>query len=215
MRQGLRGGKSGSESTRAGQAMLRDIVIGLLTAALTAVGFLVRRHLQKDRITEAITRKDALLALFERMKAKGVTMDELHEFEASLERVDRVRAIEDRLTVELKNEELDELQQARTQSEMNVAAGRNLARADGRLQAALAELRAYLTPEEEAAFNATQNIWEIYRDREGDFSAARFEGGTIQPLIRLSALAALTIERAATVEAGLEFRKSTLLGQDA
>jgi hypothetical protein len=51
--------------------MLRDIVIALLTAAITATGFLVKRYLQKDRITEAITRKDALLALLDKMKAKA------------------------------------------------------------------------------------------------------------------------------------------------
>jgi uncharacterized protein YecT (DUF1311 family) len=137
-------------------------------------------------------------------------MEELDAFEAQFDRRQHVREIEDRLTIELKTEELAiRPGPGETQAEMNTTARERYERASIRLHLIRDGLLRLLSPTERVLQDDTQRTWEAYRDHQANFAAAQFEGGTIQPLVRATELERLTIERAAILETDLEFKRST------
>ena len=113
---------------------MKEVLLLLLGALISAIAFLGKRALKKDRVSEAITRKSELLALMEKMRTSGVSMEELDAFEAQFDRRQHVREIEDRLTIELKTEELAiRPGPGETQAEMNTTARERYERASIRL----------------------------------------------------------------------------------
>ena len=76
-----------------------------------------------------------------------------------------------------------------TQTDMNVCAANDYARADKELNTAWSKL-----PKSEPLV-ATQLAWLAFRDAECAYRAAQFEGGSIAPLIRSSCMAELTRQR--------------------
>lgn len=87
---------------------------------------------------------------------------------------------------------------ALTQQDMNQCAGQDYETADAELNAVWGELRqardglASWQPIVEA-----QRLWIPFRDAHCEAEAAPYEGGSIQPLIRLSCLAGMTSQRTA------------------
>lgn len=85
-----------------------------------------------------------------------------------------------------------------TQLEMNQCAAQDYETADAELNTVWAELRQVRgdTPSWDAILEA-QRLWIPFRDAHCEAEAAPFEGGSIQPLIRLSCLASATNARTA------------------
>jgi uncharacterized protein YecT (DUF1311 family) len=88
-----------------------------------------------------------------------------------------------------------------TQSEMNQCAAQDYETADAELNAAWADLRQARsdTPSWDAILEA-QRLWIPFRDAHCEAEAAPYEGGSIQPLIRLSCLATITNQRTAQLQ---------------
>ncbi|MEM1286083.1 MAG: lysozyme inhibitor LprI family protein [Pseudomonadota bacterium] len=85
-----------------------------------------------------------------------------------------------------------------TQMAMNLCADRDYQAADEELNAAWGELREMRQgqPSWQPILDA-QRLWIPFRDAHCDAEAAFYEGGSIQPLIRLSCLAVVTEQRTA------------------
>lgn len=83
-----------------------------------------------------------------------------------------------------------------TQMDMNQCAGQDYEAADAELNTVWAELRQARS--DNPSWNAileAQRLWIPFRDAHCEAEAAPYEGGSIQPLIRLSCLAATTNQR--------------------
>lgn len=83
-----------------------------------------------------------------------------------------------------------------TQMDMNQCAGQDYEAADAELNIVWAELRQARS--DNPSWNAileAQRLWIPFRDAHCEAEAAPYEGGSIQPLIRLSCLAATTNQR--------------------
>jgi uncharacterized protein YecT (DUF1311 family) len=89
------------------------------------------------------------------------------------------------------------LDNALTQSDMNIASYELFQEAERDLTAALLELASELTPDGAEALHNSQQAWLAYRKFEAEREANIWEGGTIRPLLYNSALEALTRERIA------------------
>lgn len=85
-----------------------------------------------------------------------------------------------------------------TQMAMNMCAGQDYQAADEELNAVWAELREARQgrPSWQPILDA-QRLWIPFRDAHCEAEAAPYEGGSIQPLIRLSCLAVVTQQRTA------------------
>ena len=85
-----------------------------------------------------------------------------------------------------------------TQMAMNMCAGQDYQAADEELNAVWAELREARQdrPSWQPILDA-QRLWIPFRDAHCEAEAAPYEGGSIQPLIRLSCLAVVTEQRTA------------------
>ena len=85
-----------------------------------------------------------------------------------------------------------------TQMAMNMCAGQDYQAADEELNTVWAELReARQDRPSWQPILAAQRLWIPFRDAHCEAEAAPYEGGSIQPLIRLSCLAVVTEQRTA------------------
>lgn len=82
-----------------------------------------------------------------------------------------------------------------TQLEMNLCAAENYKKADAELNKTWKLLIANLLDEEVEELREVQRLWLRFRDAHCDYEAARYEGGSIQPLIRYTCLQTLTETR--------------------
>lgn len=91
-----------------------------------------------------------------------------------------------------------------TQADMNARASENFENAKKRLETVVLELRSELDKEEEKAFNEAQRAWESYSVEQAQAASARYAGGSIYPLIYLSELESITIDRLGRLQAELD-----------
>lgn len=63
---------------------MHQILASALEAALSAIGFIVRRWIRKDRISEIIERRLKLVALYQKMIAAGLNVGDLDRLERHL-----------------------------------------------------------------------------------------------------------------------------------
>ena len=172
--------------------------VAIIAAVLTALGFVARRHFTKASRHEQAALYSALTDLRTKMASANVSFTDLDAFEAQIR--SKVREADMQLATE--NAEPDRYW---TQSEMNHRAYAEYEVENAKLLQAMAELGGLI--DEDHLCQAAQEAWEIYRDREADFAAGEFEGGSIQPLIRATELSVLTRERVARIEATIKDRR--------
>jgi uncharacterized protein YecT (DUF1311 family) len=84
---------------------------------------------------------------------------------------------------------------AMTQMEMNQCADRQGRQAQGKLDALLKELAGVLEKGEGTRLAAVQKAWASYRDAHCEWQASVFEGGSIQPMERLTCFSSVTWNR--------------------
>lgn len=83
-----------------------------------------------------------------------------------------------------------------TQSDMNYCAMRSYKDADDELNRVWRSIRnGFATKRQAQALVDVQRKWLTYRDAECDYEAGRYEGGSMQPLVRYSCLEDLTRAR--------------------
>ncbi|WP_426051565.1 lysozyme inhibitor LprI family protein [Brevundimonas sp. SL161] len=174
--------------------------LGLLVAgaAITTLGFLSKRFFTKASKHEEAALYSALTDLQAKMTAANVSFGDLDAFAARIR--SKVREADTKDSVGSKPNTYW------TQGEMNRRAYAEFDVEDASLAKAVTELEGLIG--EDLNLHAAQEAWVAYRDREAHFAAAEYEGGSIQPLIRSSELAALTRERRARVEAMINDRRS-------
>lgn len=83
-------------------------------------------------------------------------------------------------------------------------AGEDLAFWDGLLNNAYQQVIAQLDADREESLRSAQRAWITYRDLTCEMERARYEGGSIAPMIGLSCLARLTERRARDLETYLQ-----------
>jgi uncharacterized protein YecT (DUF1311 family) len=109
------------------------------------------------------------------------------------------------LAAELSNSSLQKLksnlQQAKTQTEMNQASKAIADFWDARLLQIENKIESKLDGQERKRFLASKQLWQKYRSSEVSFRASFSEGGSIQPLIANSAYSQITEHRVTELEA--------------
>jgi uncharacterized protein YecT (DUF1311 family) len=86
---------------------------------------------------------------------------------------------------------------ARTQTEMNLCAARELRTADAELNRVYQQLTGALEPDLRASLRTAQRAWIAFRDADCRSEAAEYEGGSMQPMVLSSCLADRTRDRTA------------------
>ena len=179
-----------------------DVVeaLGLLVAgaAIAALGFVAKRLFTKASRHEEAALYSGLADLQAKMTAANVSFADLDAFAAQIRSKVREADTKDALG--------SEPNAFWTQAEMNRRAYAEFDVEEALLSQAITELEGLMGDDPD--LQAAQEAWIEYRDREAHFVAAEYEGGSIQPLIRSSELAALTRERRARVEAMIKDRRS-------
>lgn len=94
----------------------------------------------------------------------------------------------------------DACAEPRTQTDMNVCAARDYARADSLLNVRYQTLVRTMPATQLQRLRTAQRAWIRFRDAECAYQAAEFEGGSMQPSIRSGCLAGLTEKRVADLE---------------
>lgn len=165
---------------------------------ITALGFVGKRLFTKASSHEEAALYSALNDLQAKMRAANVSFGDLDAFAAQIR--SKVRE------VDTKDASVAEPDAYWTQGEMNRRAYAEFDVEDALLAKEIAELEGLIG--DDPNLKSAQQAWISYRDREANFVAAEYEGGSIQPLIRSSELAALTRERRARLEAMIKDRRS-------
>jgi uncharacterized protein YecT (DUF1311 family) len=94
--------------------------------------------------------------------------------------------------------------EGRTQLDMNICAGDELARADTLLNERYQRLLQAIEPHRVEPLRAAQRAWIRFRDAECDFEASEFEGGSMMPMIDTLCRAHLSRKRAEELQAMLD-----------
>jgi len=99
------------------------------------------------------------------------------------------------ITISSQSNASDNCNNLKTQLEMNACAANEYQRDDAKLNEYYKELAEKLGPSEKERLKAAQRAWIKFRDLQCEFEASRYEGGSIQPLVRSSCLAQVTKQR--------------------
>lgn len=84
---------------------------------------------------------------------------------------------------------------AMTQMDMNICAGRDFMREDDTLNQLYQQLLGKFDNKSRSDVRQIQRSWIQYRDLQCNYEAAQYEGGSIQPMVHSSCLANLTQQR--------------------
>jgi len=90
---------------------------------------------------------------------------------------------------------------AQTQTELNRESATDFDKSDAELNKVYRELRATLDDTEKARLKEVQLLWLKYRDRNAEFAASLYEGGSIAPMVRSGAMTSATLDRVKELKA--------------
>jgi uncharacterized protein YecT (DUF1311 family) len=190
----------------------KDLILFVLGGVATAIWFFWRRRVERTPVFENIEKAGKLLALRKELDSTNYTIQDLQNLEQTL--MGRAEAAKELgASFEEEARQLRELESkgALTQVELNEVAGRAYRRAEQRLVQVVNQLKEYFSPDEAARFDQTHAAWRNYQIQNAEFLAARYEGGSIQPLIHASALESAAIARIVELEAELTFAKDAIV----
>lgn len=188
---------------------VKNVVLLLLGGIGTAIWFFWRRKAKQTPVFENIQKAEKLLSLQKELDKTNYTIDDLKSLEDTL--MGRAEAAKELgVSFEKQAEEIRsiEFNDAMTQTEMNIVAAQAYERAERKLEATIAGLKEFLSPQEIAKLDETNAAWRNYQKNHADFLASRYERGSIQPLIYASALESVTIARIVELEAELKELRS-------
>jgi uncharacterized protein YecT (DUF1311 family) len=144
--------------------MLENIIYGIggwLGGLLTTF---ILRWARKDHITEGLAQMDAAVSVKKRMRDEGFTEDEIASVMRMATR--RPRALE-KTVEEAEEEDFSDLNEARSQAEMNMAAYRRYEKLDLEMRHAYEQAEAALEGEQLERLQKSQEAWLKYRELNG------------------------------------------------
>lgn len=150
----------------------------------------ILRWAKRDAITEGLAQMDAAVTVKKRMRDEGFTEDEIAAVMRTATR--RSRALE-KAVEQAEEEDFSEVNEAQTQAEMNMAAGRRYERIDLEMRHAYERMGAELEGEQVELLQKSQEAWEEYRRYSGEMFA-RMQG-TIWPFVGAMVMAKITKRR--------------------
>lgn len=191
---------------------LAGILTALLPAAGVAVWYLVKRYNEKQPLSEAIDRAHRTAELKKTLEQYNYTLDDLKEFQEGLMgRSEVAQKLSASYAEEAGRVSEMLMSNAMTQTEMNQAASRAYDITNIKLEHVISEIKKYLEPKEIESFDEAQALWREYQKKNAEFSAAQYEGGTIQPLIYATALEKTAIGRLVELEEEVNFMRDVLV----
>jgi len=108
------------------------------------------------------------------------------------------------ITTSMQIHAADNCNNPETQLEMNVCSAQQYRLEDAKLNKNYKELVRKLDPSEKQRLKAVQLSWIKFRDLQCEFEASKYEGGSIQPLVRSSCLTQMTKQRNKDLRAMIE-----------
>lgn len=84
---------------------------------------------------------------------------------------------------------------AQTQAELNQEATSAYEKSDAALNKVYKELRETLSEEEQARLKEVQKLWISFRDKEAEFAASLYEGGSMAGLVKTNTMTTATESR--------------------
>ena len=84
---------------------------------------------------------------------------------------------------------------AQNQADLNQEAKTAYDKADAELNKVYKELRETLTEEEQARLKEVQKLWISFRDKEAEFAASLYEGGSIAGMVKVNTMTTATEAR--------------------
>jgi uncharacterized protein YecT (DUF1311 family) len=186
--------------------MLEKIIFLILGALFSALAYMLKRRFERKPTLESLDIKAKLLLLHKEMQTQGLTPQDLSNLEMEL--TEKPRAIQ-RHAQRLEKVARPVLERKPegdflTQAEMNARASENLETAKLQMEQVLDELEPLLDEAEMNALKRAQTAWESYCVEQSEAAAASYRGGSIQPLIFLSELERITVDRTARLQADLD-----------
>ena len=186
--------------------MIEKVVMYLLGAATTGVGWLIIRWLKTDHVTEEMQRQERSANLIAYLRREGVGMDEV---DTLLARIDPKRPPAAPLQPRDREEEaeLAAIESADSQQALNRAQEARLLRLERKMNFTIDQLERQLDDDGRALLADTQLAWATYRDSMVRMAGAPWNGGTMQPYIEAAEASALTKRRTEELEAELAARR--------
>jgi uncharacterized protein YecT (DUF1311 family) len=176
----------------------------LLGAAISACGYFLKRILEGRSQTDLLDRQRKLLEVNREMAQQGLSPEDMRKLEQILlgkaAIAKNIAAIEGQAKPLIAKQTGEFLSQA----ELNMRADANLKIAMARMEQVMTELSFKLEGVDLDALNKSQKAWEVYSRSQAEAESSVYQGGTIYPLIFLSELESLTVERAARLRARLD-----------
>ncbi len=187
---------------------IEKIVLVALGALGTVLWYFIRRKIENKSTLDHIEKNERLLKLRQDLDSSGISVSELNEFEKILTgKANSALAVSEKFARQAEDAIRLGKDEQLTQLEMNEAALRTHHITEAYLERVVEELRSQLAEDEVVLFNHSQEFWTKYRESYGDFVGQLYEGGSIRPLMVLSALESITATRISELEAEVEQRK--------
>jgi len=181
--------------------VLEKLLYAVLGSLIAALGFFLRRRIEQKPMLEQIDKQQKLLDLKNNLEASGTTLDDLKVLEDTImgkaNSAKTLAAAYQEQAVQIYAADHSEHM---TQADMNRHATASFHRAEERLAALVEDLRQHLSGVSLDAFDNSQHAWLRYRETSADFQSSQYDGGSIQPLIKASALESVTISRIVELE---------------
>lgn len=177
----------------------------LLGVVLSAMGYLIKRLIEKKSQIEALDKQKKLLDIHKQMNDQGIDLGGLRALEQQL--IGKAVAIQSKAVI-LRAESTplvgDHEPKDLTQIELNERASSKFETAKKKMQEAIAGIDSRVGDYESQTLLRSQREWESYSVSQAEAAAASYREGSIYPLIYFSELESLTSERTARLQAELE-----------
>ncbi len=179
----------------------------ILGVILMGIGYLIRRHLENKPQQEALDRHKSVLDIHKQLNEQGLTVKDLKNLEQILTgKSSSIKQHSNQLTRESEAEPiiLESDTDLKPQMELNLRASEKLDKAQEKLREVIAGIDARVGDFESQSLMNSQRAWEGYSIEQAEAAASSYRGGSIYPLIYLSELESLTLERTARLQAELD-----------
>lgn len=185
--------------------MLEKIGFTVLGIILSVSVYFLKRWIESKPEIEALDKQKKLLDINKQLNEQGLTVEDLRKLESIL--VGKAESIiKHTQDIEKDTQSLTEKDEGEflSQAELNMRADGNLKIAKAKLEQVINELSFKIDDVEREKLMQSQRAWENYSIEQSEAASISYRGGSIYPLIYLSELESLTVERAARLQAELD-----------
>lgn len=184
---------------------MEKILLVALGSLLSALAYLLKRRIEKKPESDTLDRHLRLLSINKELAEQQISIEELQALENAL--------LSKNVAREKHKEELQESLIPLTgagdddflsQAELNMRSSGNVKIGEAKMEQVLNELLLNLDAEERELLQKSQKAWEAYSKKEAEFAASSYTGGTMYPLVYLSGLEALIVDRTALLQSHLD-----------